>query len=385
MKIETLEISSLAYGGSGIGRLADGRVCFVRGALPKEKVSVKITAEKKRFSTGEIIEILHPSPNRITPDCPLYGQCPGCAYMHCDYQTEIFWKDRQLRDFLVRNNSADESVILDPVPSPARYFYRNKLTLHGCGQEAGYYALDNKTIIPVKRCLLAQEKINALLPQKTDDRILLRATAKDGAMQIGSSLPVILHETIPGAGEFMVDGEGFFQVNLPVAAELLALVIKSVSDDGGKELLELYCGVGVFSIALAEKIPDLYCTGIELNKKAIDFAVKNAALHGTADRCRFFAQDAGKDLAKYRNRRDLILLLDPPRGGIEKNTLTKIMAINAHKIIYISCAADTLARDLKELISCGYRVESSRLLDMFPCTAHFETLTVLTRDFNATE
>ena len=122
-----------------------------------------------------------------------------------------------------------------------------------------------------------------------------------------------------------------------------------------------------------------------MNKKAIDLAVKNAALHGTADRCRFFAQDAGKDLAKYRNRRDLILLLDPPRGGIEKNTLTKIMAINAHKIIYISCAADTLARDLKELISCGYRVESSRLLDMFPCTAHFETLTVLTRDFNATE
>ena len=143
------------------------------------------------------------------------------------------------------------------------------------------------------------------------------------------------------------------------------------------ELLELYCGVGVFSVALAEKNSELRCTGIELNKKAIEFAKLNAKNHQVSDRCRFYAGDAGKMLKKFRPCGKFTLLIDPPRGGVEKEALQKIIALKAEKIIYISCAADTLSRDLKELISAGYRVKSSRVLDMFPRTAHFESFTVL--------
>ena len=137
--------------------------------------------------------------------------------------------------------------------------------------------------------------------------------------------------------------------------------------------------MGVFSISLAEKISGLHCTGIELSKKAIDFAKKNAAKHQLSDRCRFFAGDAGKELKKFHPEGRFTLLLDPPRTGVEKSTLQKIIELGAEKIIYISCAADTLTRDLKELVSSGYRVKSSRVLDMFPRTAHFETFTVLER------
>lgn len=226
-------------------------------------------------------------------------------------------------------------------------------------------------------CQLAQEPLNALLPQRGGEKILLRFTEKDGARKISGASNEVLHESVPGAGEFEVGGEGFFQVNLPVASELVKMVESAVTAAGGREVLELYCGVGVFSIALAGKISGLRCTGIELNKKAIEFAKLNAQKHGVAQRCRFLAQDAGKDLSKFRNRRDLIMLLDPPRGGVEKATLQKVIAVNASTVIYISCAADTLARDLKEFVAAGYMVDSVRMLDMFPCTAHFESLTVL--------
>ena len=378
MKIESITFFALAYGGAGVGRLADGRVCFVPGVLPGESAEIRIAVEKKRFVSGEVVRITESSGHRISPVCPLYGKCPGCAYMHCDYETEISWKERQLKDFLVRSKLADEAVIKPAFASPEREFYRSKLVLHPGGDGyAGYYAADNETVFPVEKCFLAGRAINALLPLKSRENILLRYTEKDGAGKIEPCSGTVLTEKIPGAGEFEVAGEGFFQVNLPVAAELVRQVTSLVENSGVSEVLELYCGVGVFSIALAEKIPALRCTGIELNKKAISFAKSNALKHQVAARCRFLAQDAGSGLAKYRSRSDLLLLLDPPRGGVEKDTLAKIVNLGAKEIIYISCAADTLARDVKELISAGYRVKSSRVLDMFPNTAHFESLTVL--------
>lgn len=380
MKTEKVTFSALAYGGAAVGRLADGRVCFVRGVLPGETAEIRIAAEKKRFVSGEVVSLTGKSLHRISPVCPLYGRCPGCAYMHCDYETELFWKERQLKDFLVRGKLADEAVFLPAFASPEREFYRNKLTLHpGDGGFAGYYAEDNETVFPVEKCFLAKAQINALLPLKSDRELLLRSTEYDGAVKIASSESV-LTENIPGAGRFQVAGNGFFQVNIPVAAELVRQVTLLTESSGASEVLELYCGVGVFSIALAEKIPALRCTGIELNKKAISFAKLNAAAHQVSDRCRFLAQDAGSGLAKYRNRRDLIMLLDPPRGGVEKATLQKVIAVNASTVIYISCAADTLARDVKILISAGYKVISSQVLDMFPNTAHFESLTVLKKE-----
>ena len=377
MKSEKIVITSLAYGGDGIGRCADGRVCFVPGVLPGEEVVVEITAGKKRFCRGKVVEIIKKSGARVIPECPLHEECPGCAYMHCSYDEELKWKHRQLSDFLLRNDLAESEAILPPVPSSEVLGYRNKITLHSSGGISGYYGRDNRTLFPVEKCLLAVEAINEKLKSASGNKAVFRFTEKDGVKLIDPENPGRLTEKIPGFGEFDVAGEGFFQVNLPVASELVKLAAEEITEG---ELLELYCGVGVFSVALAEKNPELHCTGIELSKKAIEFAKVNAKKHGVADRCRFYAGDAGRELKKFRKKGDFALLLDPPRSGVEKETLQKIIELGAGKIIYISCAADTLTRDLKGFISAGYRVKSSRVLDMFPRTAHFESFTVLERE-----
>ncbi|MBE6377303.1 MAG: class I SAM-dependent RNA methyltransferase [Lentisphaerae bacterium] len=379
MKSETLQITAIAYGGDGVGRCADGRVCFVKGTLAGEVVKVAVTEEKKRFCRGVVQEIVVPSKERIEPACPLYGSCPGCAYMHCAYAEELKWKERQLADFLLRSKLADEDALLPAVPSPEELFYRNKLTLHKSAdsEEYGYYGSDNTTVLVVEKCLLAKKEINSVLHNCSGEKALFRFTEKDGAVQVEPASSAVLTETIPQAGDFSVAADGFFQVNIPVAAELIKLAASEIET---RELLELYCGVGVFSISLAEKIADLHCIGIELNKKAIEFAKVNAVSHQVADRCRFYAGDAGKMLKKFRPKGKFTLLIDPPRSGVEKSTLQKITALKAEKIIYISCAADTLTRDLKELTASGYRIKSSRVLDMFPRTAHFETFTALERE-----
>lgn len=376
MKSEKVTVSALAYGGDGVCRLSDGRVCFVPGALPQEELMIRVTEEKKRFTRGEVTEVVTPSKHRLEPACPYFGKCPGCVYLHLDYAEEIYWKDRQLRDFLVRGKIADESAILPPIPSSQELHYRNKLTLHAdpVSGEYGYFGADNTTVFPVKECLLAENGINELIPAASGENAIFRFTRKDGAKVIDPAEPGVLTEEVPGSGEFEVAGNGFFQVNLFVAPELIKLAAAEIVGD---ELLELYCGVGVFSISLAEKFPDLKCTGIELNRKAISFAKINAAKHQVADRCRFYAGDAGRELKKFRKKRDFTLLIDPPRSGVEKGTLRKIIELGAEKVLYISCAADTLTRDLKEFLSAGYRVKSSRVLDMFPRTAHFESFTVL--------
>jgi len=374
MQSEVIEITSCAYGGDGVGRLSDGRICFVPGVTPGEIAGVKIIAEKKRFCRGEVVEIFRKSDHRQDAPCPLYGHCPGCAYMHMDYACEVEIKSCQLRDFLVRGKVASPEVIKSPFASPSELFYRNKLVLH----HAGYVASDNRSIIPVKKCFLADEKINDILGQAGGGETLFRKSSTQEAAQIISpETPGIIRENIDGAGNFSVAGNGFFQTNMAVASELVRQVKTAVKLSGCRHLLELYCGVGVFSIALAESFPELCCTGVEVNSQAIRFAKQNAAEHQVSDRCRFYAMDALKALKRFRNHPDWAVLVDPPRGGMEKPALQKLLEVDARQIIYISCAADTLVRDLQILVPAGYEVRSAQMLDMFPRTAHFEVLCVL--------
>ncbi|MBR7120789.1 MAG: class I SAM-dependent RNA methyltransferase [Lentisphaeria bacterium] len=375
---EVLEISAIAYGGDGVGRLNDGRVCFVPGVVPGEKAEVRIVAEKSRFLRGKAEKIIQGSALRQTPPCPLAGSCPGCAYMHMDYACEVEWKNRQLQDFLVRSRLASPELFAEPFASPSELFYRNKLVLHGDGNCCGYIAEDNRSIIPVSKCFLAAPEINEILKNTSSARTLYRKSSmQKHAVIIDPDDPGILRENLSGAGEFAVAGDGFFQTNMPVAAELLREVRRAVKASGCRNLLELYCGVGVFSIALAEADENLHCTGIELNGKAISFARKNAAEHQVAGRCRFYAGDAGKALKRYQDHPEFTVLADPPRSGMEKAALQKLIRVNAQEIIYISCAADTLVRDLKTLCAAGYAVKYVRMLDMFPRTAHFEVLCVV--------
>ena len=387
MSKTVLHIDSIAYGGEAVGRLPSGKVCFVPGGLPGEELEVEIIQDKKSFARAALLKVIQSSPERLVPECDLFRDhnCPGCAYLHCAYPLELQFKQQQLADFLNRDGLLENGRLCEPFASPRRHFYRNKLKLHSDGKDFAMVARDNETLIKLDKCPLAEYAINDALQNTplppSGETVCWRYTSIDGVRSFpGKSCPrnaEWLSETLPDAGMFKVPLDGFFQTNIEVAAELVRRVVDMISRSGVTELVELYCGVGVFSIAAAEKISGLTSVGIELNPAAIKAARWNAHRHGVDKRCRFFAGDAGKELKKTGDLANSCLLVDPPRTGLSVETLNNIVSADPAKIIYISCAADTLRRDLVLFKRAGWQVESAGVLDMFPGTSHFETLVAL--------
>ena len=381
-----LHVETLAYGGEAVGHLDSGKVCFVPGLLPGEDAEIRIIQDKKSFSRGEVVRIINSAFERVEPECPAFPACPGCAYSHCDYSVELFWKQRQFSDFLQRSGF-DIEKILPPFGAPERYGYRNTLTLHCANGAFALVARENESLIPITSCHLACARINeALKDLKVSgncDSLTIRCTDADGVISFpGRRAPEKsnwLTENIPGVGRLKVAQDGFFQTNPAVAAELVRRAVAEIECSGFEKLAELYCGVGVFSIAAALKIPKLRCSGVELSSTAVKAAKWNAAHHGVDSRCRFFSGDAGKLITKAGVGRQCCLLVDPPRAGLSRQAIENIIAAEPGKIIYISCAADTLQRDLRIFRENGWQLDKAGILDMFPATAHFEAMVTLTK------
>lgn len=383
-----LHVESLAYGGEAVGHLDSGKVCFVPGLLPGEYAEVRIIQDKKSFSRGEVVRIINSAPVRLKPDCPAFPACPGCAYSHCDYSTELSWKQQQFSDFLQRCGFDIAGKLQPPFGAPERYGYRNKLTLHCANGTFFMVARDNESLIPITSCRLACSQINEALRNLKvpagSDAVTIRCTEADGVISFpGRRAPEKsnwLTENIPGVGKLKVAPDGFFQTNPAVAAELIRRAVAEIEGSGFEKLAELYCGVGVFSIAAALKIPKLRCSGVELSNSAVKAAKWNAAHHGVDARCRFFSGDAGKLISKAGVDRRSCLLVDPPRAGLSRQAIENIIAAEPGKIIYISCAADTLQRDLRIFREHHWQLDKAGILDMFPATAHFEALVTLIKE-----
>lgn len=384
-KTVTVTGGNLAYGGANAARMADGKVCFVRGLLPGECAAVRITAEKAAFARGILLEVTAPSPERIVPECAAFPECQGCAYLHCSYEAETAAKDAQLAGFLLRSGLTRPEKLLPPFPAPERFNRRNKLTPATGRDESGklFAALhgeDNTslTALPPEGCRLVHPELRHLLTGSLqeagiEEKLLLRHTPADGAVRVTKDTPPLTETLL--ASDFLVAADGFFQTNPAVAEELARRCMETVKKFQPRQVLELYCGVGVFSILSAKAVSECRFTGVELDPAAIKFAGINAANNGVGDRCRFFAGDAAKALE--RNRRADLVIVDPPRSGLDRTLARKLAVFPAKALIYISCGPDTLARDLKTLTAGKWQITSAGILDMFPGTAHFETMIVL--------
>ena len=378
---EIIDIKRLAFGGDAVGNLSNGKIVLVPGALPGETVEIALWQDKKNFARGKLLQILTPSPDRRKPACPYFSSgCPGCAYLHTSYEQELFWKQQQLKFFLRRQLTT--ANLAEPVAAPQRLNWRNKLVLHCRNGQCGYLGTDNVSLVPLRQCRLGRPELNELLKSAAipeSGKIELRYTEANGALQYDFAGPPALRltEFLPGIGSFDVPAGGFFQTNIAVATQLVAETTAEMAQHDISRLLELYCGVGVFSIAGAERIPELVAVGCEQNAAAVAAAKDNAVKHGVADRCRFVAADAAAFLATLmREETPQALLVDPPRAGLSPQAIAGILKLKPQLIFYISCGPDTLARDLNRL-EADYHLESARLFDMFPGTAHFETLTIL--------
>ena len=404
MQEREVRIDRVAFGGDGVGRI-DGKVCFVPDTAPGELVRVRVIEDKKNFSRAEAMAVTEPSSARIEPLCPLArrigadprSRCPGCCYQHLHYREEVRIKQAQLEDQLQRLAGIAAPPLLPPLPSPVDFGYRNKLTLHAQagpdGMALGYFRADNTTVLDLPACPLAVAPLNELLAreraagcrEKAVDgaTVTLRWTEADGAScwtGRAEADRAVLKEATP-CGEMEVPAGSFFQVNSAASGLLMTTVRDMVAEIRPACFVDLYCGVGFFSrAAAAAGVTRLI--GIESDPAAARSAAANLKKYPGCDSC-FLTGRVEKSLSSLARRKlpaETALLVDPPRGGLDAEALRHLAELKIKDLIYVSCAADTMCRDLKKLLASGYAPHSIRLVDMFPRTAHFETVIRLSHD-----
>lgn len=344
-----LEITDVGFGGKAVGRLEDGRVCFVRDALPGERVKVRIRRETTRFVEGDLIELQEMSPRRVKPPCPYYGTCGGCSYQHATYEHQVGLKTKQVRDTLRRLGKIEGPNVLDGIPSPLAYGYRNRITVHRRDGRIGFHRRDGNGLVDIEACLLASDPVNALLAE------LRREPMREGARTLRQ------HH----------DRFGFHQTNDEVAALLLEAVL-DVCGEGGELLVDAYCGDGFFARKLASKFRRV--VGIEWNARSIAQAREIAAPNET-----YLEGDVAELLGEVLSTREsATVILDPPAQGVEARVVDWLSGANVDRLIYVSCDPSTLARDVR-MLAPGYELEFAVPFDMFPQTAEIEVMAVLRR------
>ena len=415
-----LHIDSIAAGGAGVGRDRDGRAVFVHRTAPGERVSVRITEAKKRWARAALLRVLEPSPVRRAAPCRFYARCGGCTLEHLEYGAQLAAKAGIVADALTRIGG----IAVEPptvVASPEQLRYRNRVSftlvrLRDGTVRAGFHELERPDrVLDIDESCLMPEQIVASawgdirrswgsgasrLPSGTRLRLTLRATADgrtsllvQGGFSAGRpdellarvpSLDAIWHQSQPDDSPVLLggtadlaekwDGEDlslggavFLQVNRGAAALLDEYVEQLAGNVAGRTVVDAYCGVGLHARRLARR--GARVTGIELDAQAVREAQRGAP--GAT-----FTAARVEDVLPTLLPADLVVL-NPPRSGVAEAAITALLDSPPGRIIYVSCDPATLARDLKRLAQ-AYELRSIRCFDLFPQTAHVESVVELT-------
>ncbi|MGB0678350.1 MAG: class I SAM-dependent RNA methyltransferase [Polyangiales bacterium] len=383
-----LDIDALSNLGVGIGRM-EGWVVMVPFALPGERVRARVWKNHRNYSEADLLQVLRPSPTRVEPRCPLFGQCGGCQYQHLAYTAELEVKRSQVQEQLLRLGGV-ELTVAQVYPSPSPYGYRSKLTPHYARPRAGqplaigFQAAGRRSVVDVPQCPLATAAINAVLPAarqalqtrvpppKRGGTLLLRDV--DGAVVTD---PKAWVETKVGPLRFRFCAGEFFQNNPAVLPAMLEHAVQAARGPGLDTLLDLYCGVGSFALWAAPHFRQI--RGIEVSAAAIDCARHNAALNGIAH-VDFIAGDAAHIFANApAPAAQTAVILDPPRRGCSPDFIAQLLAFQPARIVYVSCDPATFARDMRLLHEGGYRLQAVQPFDLFPQTRHVEVVGTLGR------
>lgn len=416
-----VELTALAHGGSAVGRHA-GRVLFVPYAIPGEKVRVEVVETHDRWARARLAEVLVPSPQRVDPPCPYFGpgRCGGCHLQHIAYSTQAELKQKVVADQLARVGGLRQVPVLDMIAAEDPWHYRNHITLSpvpsapGGGQEPlpprsrmGFLGSDSHTVFPVEGCLLADPLIDEAWcaldldwPQlrrlslrcgsATGDRMAVFELDRYMDFEIEVDLPVscviLLADGEPvvlvgkrylsekvAAREYRISAGSFFQVNTAGAEALVAIVREFLQPKLSHSLVDLYCGGGLFGLALAADVGRV--TGIEsAPTSAADFRHNAVGLEDV----QLIEEDAERGLAQLEGPVDLIVL-DPPRAGAGPEVVAQIGRLAPRRIAYVSSDPATLARDARLLTGTGYRLLAVQPVDMSPQTFHVECVAHFSR------
>ncbi|MGI9533642.1 MAG: class I SAM-dependent RNA methyltransferase [Thermodesulfobacteriota bacterium] len=408
-----IKIDKLSYGGPGVGRV-DGKVVFVDGGVPGDILNIKIIKEKGSYNRAVIEDIIAPSEERTEPECEFFAQCGGCNWQYINYKTQLREKREIVSDSLLRIGKLTDIEVDNITGSPNVYGYRNRVLLTVFKEDneykVGYFEEGSSKNVSINRCTIASDEINSviqlLIKYFTQNVISLipfekiylfsgdkkvsvsflqtEKHYKSETEEIIQSIIDYLEENLQGIQlghelefelmgyEFISNSYVFNQTNNAINKSIIETVAGWIEPVKRKTLLDLYCGIGNYSITLSNYFDKI--AGVDSNLESIKLAKRNLDLNNIAN-INFINNRCQNYLATLKEVPD-VLLVDPPRNGI-KNLIKYIDKIKPGNIIYISCNPTTLARDLKSLTESHYRLIKIKPFDMFPQTYHIEVASLL--------
>ena len=424
-----LTIEKLIYGGDGLARVNSeerAKTIFIPYVLPGERVQASIVVQKPGFSYAALDQVIEPSHLRSSPPCPYFGECGGCHYQHIGYADQLRFKAEILKETLRRVGKLELPIEIQSHSSPPLN-YRNRTRFHVRTTPAfaiGYFRHGSHELLPVRECPISSPLINRVLPELwklaerqkiprdieeielfangSDDACLIELYTRESAEEIAlQTFAELFSRAVPEAvgivsfrnsrkfdgipdllwGEpkinYAVGGEtygvsagAFFQTNRHLVSRMVEL---AVNDCKGKFALDLYSGVGLFTLPLARRFERVIA--VESSSTSAEDLRANAPANvkvSAQSTERYLTSAAGK------LRPDLVVV-DPPRSGLVTAVCREVLKLSAKELVYVSCDPATLARDLKQLMAGGFNIAEMHLIDLFPQTFHIETCTVLRR------
>ena len=366
-----VEILDMGFEGEGIAKI-DGYTVFIKGALKGEKVKIKILKANKDYGFAKLLEVIKPSEIRVEPKCEVFAKCGGCNLQMATDEYQITLRKDIFTDCFKRNLKEDfEKIPEIEVISANNWEYRNRFQFEKGGlQEKS----QNKTV-KIDFCPVAVEKVNHLLQNKlipaTKDRLFV--------FDDRTSLDTETYSVKVLDKNIQFDVRGFFQSNISMLEKSIPLLIKDFENlPKSSRLLDMYAGVGTLSCFAEDFFQEVYL--VEHNKKALAFAKENLENNNTSEssskkKILTFPQSGEKFVStKWAKESFNVLIIDPPRSGIEKPVLSWILEKKIPIIRYLSCDPVTHSRDAKKLLEAGYKMKKLYLLDFYPQTSHIESL-----------
>ena len=439
--VYTAVIDGYSSEGLGIARV-NGAVVFVPHAVRGEEIDLRITKVMKTSYAGEIVKIHNPSPERMEPECPYAGKCGGCAYRHLTYPEELWAKRQRVQDALTRIGGL-ELTVEEILGAKNPEHYRNKSQYPvGADGSIGFFQARTHKVVPIRRCLIQTEaadrtaqavgewmrryKISAYdettgkglvrhvcvrvnrkgeslccvvvngnkVPREPELAayvtaavphtvgVLLNSNTRRGNVVLGDKYRTLfgrnyLMDTLCGL-EFKLSMPSFYQVNRDQAEVLYGKALEFAGLTGNETVLDLYCGIGTITLCLAKAAKRVI--GAEIVPPAIRDAKENA-LRNHVENAEFFCGDAADIAAKLESDglRPDVVTVDPPRKGLAPEVIASVAAMGPEKVVYVSCDPATLGRDVKIFREFGYEAKRAAAVDMFPGTAHVETVVLLSK------
>ena len=395
--IKKLKVIDINHQGYGIIRV-NNRVIFVKDAIPGDVVDIEIIKNYKNYSIGEVVNFVIRSGEHNKIHCDYYGLCGGCQISHIKPKSQLEFKVNKIKNIFNKYLQLDIETDIISVNS---YNYRNKVVFHVVDNKIGFYKEGSNELIEIDKCLLLDERINKLIEcfYKIDltyvEKIMVRTTSKEIMVvfygyvdkidilkdKVDSIILINIKEKLLygksyikeqiGDLKFIISYDSFFQVNTEAMIKLYDKVLEYADLSKDDSVLDLYCGTGTIGIYLSRYCKEVL--GIEIVENAIKDANINKELNNISNISFVCGDVAGLVNSKYNQD---ILVVDPPRAGLDKNTKKVILENEYKRVVYVSCDPMTLVRDLADL-SSKYTVTKVALVDMFPNTYHVETVVCL--------